>query len=105
MGLVVTIVAVAGAVLGDAGRGRVRGLGSVPNGLLVMAVGLYLSWYGVYELRLSHGGAADDPVVAGAGRVQNCLSGWVDGAGPGALAVGLVALVAVARFAPRSPRR
>jgi cytochrome c biogenesis protein CcdA len=103
MGLVVTLVAVGGALLGEAGRGRVRGVGTVPNGLLVMAVGLYLSWYGSYELRLSHGGAAGDPVVDGAGRVQNCLGGLIDRAGPGALAGALLALVAVAQFG-RRPR-
>ena len=41
---------------------------------MLVAVGAYVTYYGVYELRLFlAGGSAIDPVVQGAGRFQNTL--------------------------------
>lgn len=48
------------------------------GGALVVLVGLYVGYYGIYELRLFNaGGNADDDVVAAAGRLQGGLAGWV----------------------------
>src|SRR5262249_52023737 len=53
------------------------------SGVLLIIVGLYVGYYGLYELRLYFGGgSASDPVVEAAGRVQGALASWVDRLGP-----------------------
>ena len=52
------------------------------GGALVLLVGLYVGYYGIYEVRLFRGAAApDDPVIDGAGRLQGALVTWVHGHG------------------------
>jgi hypothetical protein len=59
------------------------------GGALLILVGLYVGYYGVYELRLFFGGGdARDPVIAAAGAIQQSLAGFVDG-------IGVVPLLAV----------
>lgn len=61
------------------------------SGAVMVIVGLYVTWYGWFEIRLfGAGGAADDPVVTAAGRIQRVLAGWVyeHGAWPWLLALG-----------------
>lgn len=48
------------------------------SGALLIVVGLYVGYYGVYEVRLFEAnGNPNDPVVAAAGRLQGALAGWV----------------------------
>ncbi|MDD7941033.1 cytochrome c biogenesis protein CcdA [Actinomycetospora lutea] len=85
MAVVVGVLAVAVALAGHGAATRFRRLLPSVNrasGGLLLLVGLYVAYYGVYELRLFiGGGSATDPVVAAAGAVQQTLSGWVDSVG------------------------
>ena len=76
---------------------RLRRLLPVANrvgGALVILVGLYVAYYGAYELRLfTVGGNPRDAVIAAAGRVQGTLAGWVHGHGGAPWILLLVALV------------
>jgi hypothetical protein len=71
------------------------------GGVLVGVVGLYVGYFGIYELRLfSDNANPEDPVITGAVRVQSTIVIWVNrhGAYPWmfALAVLVVAALAVA---------
>ncbi|MFI7677401.1 cytochrome c biogenesis CcdA family protein [Actinophytocola sp. NPDC049390] len=98
MGLVVAVLAVAAALASTAVASGVRRvLPYVPRigGVLLLATGAYVGYYGFYELRLFHGGGdAADPVVGAARAVQSTLVEWVDAIGPLPLVVVLVVLVA-----------
>lgn len=82
------------------------------GGALLILVGLYVGYYGIYEIRLFHTGAGpDDPAVSAAGRLQGALAGWVHGHGgwpwlvlTAAVIVATVVLTLVRRAA-RSRRR
>ncbi|BBY91955.1 cytochrome C biogenesis protein CcdA [Mycobacterium gallinarum] len=113
--LVVGALAVAAAVASSAVADRMRRI--IPHlnrigGALLVVVGLYVSYYGVYEVRLFNtNGDPADPVIAAAGRVQGALAGWTHqhGAWPwvvlvAALAAVLVALRARATTASRYRR-
>ena len=64
------------------------------GGALVLIVGLYVAYYGVYEIRIFNGAAApDDPVIAIAGRIQSTFVMWVHGHGGYPWLVALAALV------------
>lgn len=107
--LVVGVLAVAAALASSAVVERIRRIGPYLNrisGGLLVIVGLYVGYYGLYEVRLfTAGGSAQDPVIAAAARVQGALAGWVHrhGAWPWlvALAVLVVVVVAVHRHASR----
>jgi cytochrome c biogenesis protein CcdA len=101
MTLVVGVLAVAGS---SAARGMRRLLPYVNriSGVLMVLVGLYVGYYGVYELRLFWGGGqASDPGVDVATRIQGALVGWLAALGPlplvGVLAVLVLGAVAVTR--------
>ncbi|MBX7431860.1 cytochrome c biogenesis CcdA family protein [Mycobacterium sp. Y57] len=48
------------------------------GGAVVILVGLYVAYYGYYEVQLFiAGGDAANPVIAGAGRLQGAIAGWV----------------------------
>jgi cytochrome c-type biogenesis protein len=72
---------------------RAAGAISRIGGALLVASGLYVAWYGWYELRLLRGGHADDPVVDGAAHVQMGISRFVSWLGPATLAIALGALI------------
>jgi len=99
MTLVVGVLAVATALASSAVTRGARQLMPHVNrisGVLLLVVGLYVSYYGVYELRLYLGnGQASDPVVDAAGRVQGTLAGWVDRIGPLPLVVVVLVIGAV----------
>ncbi len=103
MGLVVGTVAVAVALANDSLVRRIRRTGAwVPrlSGALLFLAGLYVAYYGWWELRVLAGGDADDPVIAAASTVQRTLVETVQAVGAvGWLVVGalLVAGVAVGR--------
>ncbi len=75
------------------------------SGVLMVLAGLYVTWYGIYELRLLNGGAVGDPVVDAALRVQGSLVRLVDGVGAGGIAVLTAALAVVVVAATTVLRR
>jgi threonine/homoserine/homoserine lactone efflux protein len=78
------------------------------SGALLIAVGLYVGYYGLYEVRLFVlKGSPTDPVIAAAGRLQSALAGWVHqhGAWPWALALAVLALGVLAFPSARRWRR
>lgn len=109
--LVVGVLAVAVALASATAVDRMRRVLPYVNrlsGAILVPVGLYVAYYGWYELRLFSGaGATQDAVVAAAGRVQGRLAGWVYqlGSVPWLVALGaLIAVVAAARMWRRRHR-
>jgi cytochrome c-type biogenesis protein len=112
MALAVGIVSLAVALARVAVVARLRRLGSlsarVGGGLLVLS-GLYVGWYGGYELRVFRGADPGDPIISGAAEVQGALSDGLDALGwRGAIvvfAVLLAAAVALPALRARAGRR
>jgi cytochrome c biogenesis protein CcdA len=98
--LVVGALAVAAASTSSAVADRLRRIVPYVNrisGALLVAVGLYVSYYGLYEVRLFNAnGDAHDPVIATAGRLQGAIAGWVHRNGAWPWVVVLAALTSVA---------
>lgn len=98
MGLLVGVLAVGLALAGSAAAVRLRRVlpyVSRLGGALVLVVGCYITYYGLYELRLFHfDGDPSDPLVDTAGRLQSWLVSTVDRIGWPPLAITLVILVA-----------
>ncbi|WP_445161182.1 cytochrome c biogenesis CcdA family protein [Mycobacterium sp. Dal123C01] len=98
--LVVGVLAVAAATASSALADRLRRILPFINrigGALLVLVGLYVGYYGLYELRLLNT-AADphDAVITAAGRLQGELAGWVHQHGVWPWIVALSALVGAA---------
>jgi cytochrome c biogenesis protein CcdA len=100
--LIVGVLAVAAALASSAAVDRMRRIvpyvNRISGGLLVI-VGLYIGYYGVYEIRLFTGnGNPEDPVIAAAGRVQGAIVGWVHqhGAWPWLVALAVLTVAALA---------
>lgn len=108
MGLVVGTAAVATALASDTFVRALRRSGRfVPraSGLLLLLSGLYVTYYGVWEVRVLRGGGFDDPVVSRAESLQISLARSVGAVGAtGWLLLGLT-LVALALLLSRLPRR
>lgn len=112
MGLVVGVLAVGAALMGQAAGALRQAMPYLTrlSGALLVLVGAYVGWYGWYELRVYAGGLAEDPVVSAAAQIQSRLAQWVDGVGSAVFATALViSVVAVigaravtARRAPRA---
>jgi cytochrome c biogenesis protein CcdA len=98
--LVVGVLAVAAATASSALADRLRRILPFINrigGALLVLVGLYVGYYGLYELRLLN--TASDPqdaVITAAGRLQGELAGWVHQHGVWPWIVALSALVGAA---------
>lgn len=79
--LVVGALAVAVALAGSALVERMRRILPYVNrigGAVLILVGIYVSYYGYYEVRLFNAnGNPADPVIAAAGRLQAAIAGWV----------------------------
>lgn len=102
MGLVVAILATAVALARDAVVARARRLLPHVNrlsGLLLVVAGLYVAYYGWYELRVFGGGDASDPVVDAARELQGRLARLASETGARTLLLVLLGLVAVAAVA------
>jgi cytochrome c biogenesis protein CcdA len=105
--LVVGVLAVAVALASSSMVDRMRAVLPHINrisGLILVVVGLYVGYYGFYEIRLfTANGSAEDPVVSAAGRIQRALAGWVytHGAWPWLLALGVLIAAAAAVWARR----
>jgi cytochrome c biogenesis protein CcdA len=110
-GLLVGVLAVAVAFASSTLIDRMRRILPYVNrisGVLLIAVGLYVGYYGFYEVRLFVlNGSPTDPVIAAAGRLQGALAGWVHqhGAWPWALALAVLALGVLAFRSARRARR
>jgi cytochrome c biogenesis protein CcdA len=110
--LVVGVLAMAAALASSATVDRMRRIVPYVNrisGVLLVIVGVYVGYYGLYEIRLFTGnGSPDDPVIAAAGRVQGAIAGWVHqhGAWPWLIALAvLITLAAAWRASARSRYR
>ncbi len=81
LALVVGVLAVGIALTSTALVDRLRRLLPYINrvgGAVLIAVGLYVAYYGLYEHRLfTADGNPADPVIAAAGRLQGTVAGWV----------------------------
>ncbi|MHA7650769.1 cytochrome c biogenesis CcdA family protein [Mycobacterium sp. ML4] len=79
--LVVGVLAVAAATARSTLVERMRAVLPFVNrisGVLLVLVGAYVGYYGVYEVRLfAANGDPEDGVITAAGRVQGALAGWV----------------------------
>jgi cytochrome c biogenesis protein CcdA len=98
--LVVGVLAIAAATAGSALADRLRRILPFVNrigGVLLALVGLYVAYYGVYELRLfSTTANPHDGVITAAARLQGVLAGWVHQHGGWPWVVTLFVLVAAA---------
>ena len=107
--LVVGVFAIAAATASSALADRLRRVLPFVNrisGALLVLVGLYVAYYGVYELRLFNTNAnPDDAVITSAGRLQGALAGWVHQHGVLPWAVALFVLAAFAGAWYRRVRR
>jgi cytochrome c biogenesis protein CcdA len=108
MALVVGVLAVSVALAGTAVTARIRRILPYVNrigGVILVLAGLYVAYYGVYELLLFHAdGNAEDPIVDGFGRLQTVLAGWVDQIGPLAIVIALGALILLGWVGTRAAR-
>jgi cytochrome c biogenesis protein CcdA len=99
--LVVGVLAVAAALASSAMVDRMRRIVPYVNrisGALLVLVGIYVGYYGLYEVRLFIGnGNPEDPVISSAGRIQGAITGWVHqhGAWPWLVALAVLILAAV----------
>ncbi len=95
--LVVGVLAIAAATASSALADRLRRIVPFVNrisGALLVLVGLYVAYYGRYELRLFNTrGNPRDVVITGAGRLQGVLAGWVHQHGVWPWVVALFVLV------------
>lgn len=111
MSLIVGVLAIAAAFANPIGIYRMRRVLPYINrvsGAIVMLLGLYVGYYGVYEVRVFISNASpNDPLIAGAARVQGALATWVHqhGAYPWLLALAVLAAGAFALSWRRSRRR
>jgi cytochrome c biogenesis protein CcdA len=109
-GLLVGVLAMSVALARSALIVRLRRItryASRISGALLVAVGLYVGYYGFYEVRLfEFGGSPGDRVLAAAGRLQGTLAGWVhqQGAWPWLAVSAVVALGALLRARPMTAR-
>jgi cytochrome c biogenesis protein CcdA len=99
--LVVGVLAMAAALVSSAAVDRMRRIVPYINrisGALLVVVGIYVGYYGLYEIRLFTGnGNPEDPVIAAAGRVQGAITGWVHqhGACPWLVALAVLTVAAL----------
>ncbi len=96
MGLVVGVLSLAVALAQDGIVRQVRRI--VPyigriSGVLLLVAGAYVTYYGLYEIRLSRGAAANDPVIDAATDVQGAIARWVDGINAWTLVAAMLVLV------------
>ncbi len=109
MGLVITVLTVALALARESVVARFRELVPTINriaGGLMVVTGLYVAYYGYYELRLlNYGGDEDDPVIDAALRIQTRLQNLMPNAGNYGwyVAAALVLLAAAAVWSWRRP--
>lgn len=99
MAITVGVAALAVALVGSSAARPIRRvlpyIGRIA-GAVVLLTGLYVTYYGYYEIRLYFTGAgADDPVIGAAGALQTWLARGVDAVGVWPL-LGVLAVLAAA---------
>lgn len=101
MALTVGVAAFAVALLGSSAASLIRRILPYINriaGAVVLLTGLYVTYYGYYEIRLFFAdGSANDPIVEGAAAIQGWLARGVDALGVWPL-LGSVAILGAAAF-------
>lgn len=103
MALLVGVLAIAIALAAAPVTAWLRGAMQHPTrvgGALPVATGAYVSYYGVYELRVNGGGEAADPVIEAAARVQQAMSTWVGSVGVLPIVLVLIVVVRAAAGGP-----
>ncbi|MHC0429324.1 cytochrome c biogenesis CcdA family protein [Streptomyces sp. O3] len=98
MGAVVGVAALSVALTRTARVSGIRRLGASASrvgGALLLVVGVYVAYYGWYEIRVLRGGPVDDPVINGAAVVQRWLADGLDTVGVASVAIVLAVLVAL----------
>lgn len=107
--LVVGVLAVAAATASTAMVDRLRRVLPFVNrigGALLLLVGLYVAYYGSYEVRLfGANGNPRDAVITAAGRLQGAAAGWVHQHGMWPWVIALLALTVVVIGGARHRRR
>lgn len=97
MALTVGVAALTVALIGSAARGAFHRILPYLNrigGAVVLLTGLYVTYYGYYEIRLYFtDGGANDPIIEAAGAVQSWLARRVDVLGVWPLAGAVAAIV------------
>lgn len=96
--LIVGVLAVGAATASSALADRLRRALPFVNrisGVLLLVVGLYVGYYGLYEVRLFTASTANpqDAVITAAGRLQGALAGWVNQHGAWPWVVTLIVVV------------
>ncbi|MFI6514225.1 cytochrome c biogenesis CcdA family protein [Spirillospora sp. NPDC050679] len=107
MGIVVGLLAMLVALAQEAAVRRTRAVLpyiSRVSGAFLLLAGVYVAYYGWYELRVNAGGSADDPVVGAVTEVQGELASLLDGVGVWWIAAAF-AVTAAAGLALRTARR
>ena len=107
MGVVVGLLAMLVALAQDAAVRRTRAV--LPHilrisGVFLLLAGLYVAYYGWYELRVIAGDSADDPVVGSVTELQGQITTWLDAIGVWWI-VAAFTLTAGAALALRAARR
>jgi cytochrome c biogenesis protein CcdA len=101
--LIVGALAIAAAVAHSALVDRLRRIAPHVTGIsgaLLVLVGLYVGYYGVYDVRLFNAnGNPSDPVIAAARNVQGTVAGWVYQHGAWPWVLGVVVPVGLATLA------
>ncbi|WP_456237988.1 cytochrome c biogenesis protein CcdA [Nonomuraea montanisoli] len=108
MGLIVAVLSLAVALARATAVARLRRLlpyVSRAGGALLILAGLYVLYYGWYELRVFAGRDADDPIVGVVTAVQASVAGCVAALGPGRLSLAFGLLLALATLVLRRARR
>jgi cytochrome c biogenesis protein CcdA len=84
MGLVVGLLSLMVAVAQEAAVRRTRAIlphiSRASGGFLLLA-GLYVAYYGWYEVRVNAGNSADDPIVGAVTEIQGQVTTWLDAIG------------------------
>ncbi|MFV2103739.1 cytochrome c biogenesis CcdA family protein [Micromonospora sp. LOL_024] len=96
MGLTVGVAALAVALARDGLLRRIRRaapLLSRLGGVLLVAAGAYVAWYGWFEIRILRGATTYDPIVDAAATAQRWLATLLDQTGAGTLTVILAVLL------------
>lgn len=104
MGLVVGLLSMLVALAHGAAVARTRRIlphVSRASGVLLVAAGLYVAYYGWYEIRVYAGADAGSAIVGTATEIQGALSGWVERIGIRWIAAAFAALAAAAVAARR----
>ncbi len=76
----------------------------VSGGFLVLA-GLYVAWYGWWEVRINRGELVDDPIANVGETVRDNVNGWINDVGATTLAGWFVGALVVALGASLLMRR